>query len=65
MSNSEHLNGVEPFDVLEHANIQNPFPLFRNLLSEAPVLMRLIKSRRREPKEDLISSLVRPGNVLG
>jgi cytochrome P450 len=28
------------------------------------VLMRLIESRRREPKEDLVSSLVRPGNVI-
>jgi cytochrome P450 len=28
------------------------------------VLMRLIESRRREPREDLISYLVRPGNVL-
>jgi cytochrome P450 len=37
MSNSEQLNRVEPFDVLEPANIQNPFPLFTTLRSEAPV----------------------------
>ena len=37
MSNSEQANRVEPFDVLEHANIQNPFPLFAKLRSEAPV----------------------------
>ena len=37
MANSEQENRVESFDVLEHANIQNPFPLFTKLRSEAPV----------------------------
>ena len=39
--------------------------LGENFMEAEAVLMRLIESRRREPKEDLISSLVRPGNVLG
>jgi cytochrome P450 len=39
--------------------------LGENFMEAEAVLMRLIESRRREPKEDLISSLVRSGNVLG
>ena len=37
MSHSEQMNGVDLIDALEHANIQNPFPLFTKLRSEAPV----------------------------
>src|ERR1700748_2350995 len=37
MSNCEPVNRIEPFDVLEDSNIQNPFPLFTKLRSEAPV----------------------------